>query len=96
MTKESIINLINEKENERIRLQEEIDSLKKQLEIYDNNQNKTVNILSKEEKIKYLWIILKGEMIHTHTFPLIKIPQIKSIIFQHVSMNGKRVFVIKA
>lgn len=70
MTKESIINLINEKENERIRLQEEIDSLKKQLEIYDNNQNKTVNILSKEEKIKIFMDYFKGR---DDTYPYLSI-----------------------
>lgn len=70
MTEESIINLINEKENERIRLQEEIDSLKKQLEIYDNNQSKTVNILSKEEKIKIFMNYFKGR---DDTYPYLSI-----------------------
>lgn len=40
MTKELVINLINEKENEIRRLQEEIDGLKRELEIYDNNLGK--------------------------------------------------------
>lgn len=70
MTEESIINLINKKENERIRLQEEIDSLKKQLEIYDNNQSKTVNILSKEEKMKIFMNYFKGR---NDTYPYLSI-----------------------
>ena len=60
MTKESIINLINEKENELRRLQEEINSLNKQLEIYDNSTSEPVGILSKEEKIKVFMDYFKG------------------------------------
>ena len=70
MTKELVINLINENKNEIRRLQEEIDGLKRELEIYDNNLGKITNILSKDEKIEIFMDYFKGR---DDTYPYLSI-----------------------
>ncbi len=69
MDNKAIINLINSKENEIKKLQEEIESLKKKLEVSDETKELTFK-LSKEEKVKLFMNYFKGR---DDTYPYLSI-----------------------
>jgi superfamily II DNA or RNA helicase len=69
MNNKTITNLINEKENEIKKLQEEIEFLKKKLDVSDNPK-KIMFKLSKEEKVKLFMNYFKGR---DDTYPYLSI-----------------------
>lgn len=93
MNNSEILKLIKVKELEIKKLQLEIDKLKKQFNEITTNSSEDIS--SREDSVKIFMNYFKGRNDVYLIYLLIKIIQILNIIYLHVQMNGKMVYVIK-